>query len=120
MLTSPIRDESPTVVVDRVSVVYNTESSSSEIQQTASNRQKFDKTFLGKTPRFPVTALDSISFAAYRGEAIGLIGSNGAGKSTLLRIIAGAESPASGRVYSSQQPVLQGVSAALIPELSGD
>lgn len=111
--------ETPTVVIDQVSVVYDTESSSAEAHDAASLGQKFGKNFLGKTPKFPVTALDSISFAAYKGEAIGLIGPNGAGKSTLLRIIAGAESPASGRVYAASQPVLQGVSAALLPELSG-
>ena len=36
-----------------------------------------------------VHAVKGVSFAAYRGEAIGLIGSNGSGKSTLLRAIAG-------------------------------
>lgn len=120
MSTKPTESSvAPTVVVDSVSVVYNASSTSAEAQKNASVRQKFDQRFLGKNPKFPLVALDSISFAAYEGEAIGLIGPNGAGKSTLLRIIAGAESPLSGKVYARSQPVLQGVSAALLPELSG-
>ncbi len=38
-----------------------------------------------------------VSFVAYRGEAIGLIGSNGSGKSTLLRAIAGLLPPSAAR-----------------------
>ena len=61
-----------------------------------------------------------MSFAAYEGEAIGLIGSNGSGKSTLLRAIAGLLPPASGAVYTKRQPSLLGVNAALLNDLSGE
>lgn len=43
-------------------------------------------------------ALQDISFAVKRGEAIGLIGRNGGGKSTLLRIISGLIKPDTGEV----------------------
>jgi ABC-type multidrug transport system ATPase subunit len=43
-----------------------------------------------------VHAVKGVSFVAYQGEAIGLIGSNGSGKSTLLRVIATAISPTYG------------------------
>ncbi|MEE2048768.1 ATP-binding cassette domain-containing protein, partial [Nocardiopsis tropica] len=45
-----------------------------------------------------VHAVRGVSFTAYRGEAIGLIGSNGSGKSTLLRLLSGEEEPDAGRV----------------------
>jgi teichoic acid transport system ATP-binding protein len=67
-----------------------------------------------------VHAVRGVSFVAYRGEAIGLIGSNGSGKSTLLRAIAGLLPPESGRVYTDGQPSLLGVNAALMNDLTGE
>lgn len=66
-----------------------------------------------------VTALRGVSFEARSGEFIGIIGRNGSGKSTLLRTLAGLESPSSGTVLTSARPMLLGVSAAMIPELTG-
>jgi teichoic acid transport system ATP-binding protein len=67
-----------------------------------------------------VHAVKGVSFTAYRGEAVGLIGSNGSGKSTLLRAIAGLLPPESGRVYTDGQPSLLGVNAALMNDLTGE
>lgn len=69
--------------------------------------------------RVPKPVLKGISFYAREKEFIGVIGRNGSGKSTLLRILAGLETPTSGRVFSSAKPQLLGVGAALIPTLSG-
>ncbi|KND25113.1 ABC transporter ATP-binding protein [Streptomyces acidiscabies] len=67
-----------------------------------------------------VHAVRGVSFTAYRGEAIGLIGTNGSGKSTLLRAIAGLLPPESGKVYTDGQPSLLGVNAALMNDLTGE
>ncbi|GAA1750338.1 ABC transporter ATP-binding protein [Streptomonospora arabica] len=67
-----------------------------------------------------VHAIKGVSFTAYRGEAIGVIGSNGSGKSTILRAIAGLMPAEAGRVYTEGQPSLLGVNAALMNDLSGE
>jgi teichoic acid transport system ATP-binding protein len=67
-----------------------------------------------------VHAIKGVSFVAYRGEAIGLIGSNGSGKSTLLRAIAGLLPCDRGHIYAAGQPSLLGVNAALMNDLPGE
>lgn len=77
---------------------------------------------LGKLTRkqkVSVSALRGVSMTVRSGEFVGIIGRNGSGKSTLLRTLAGLESPSSGTVLTSAKPVLLGVNAALIPELTG-
>src|SRR5919106_4958333 len=56
---------------------------------------------LGKTvtcPEGDLTILDDISFSITRSEAVAVIGASGSGKSTLLGLLAGLDSPTSGRV----------------------
>jgi teichoic acid transport system ATP-binding protein len=67
-----------------------------------------------------VHAVKGVSFVAYRGEAIGLIGSNGSGKSTLLKAVAGVQPVDRGRIYTHGQPSLLGVNAALMSDLTGE
>ncbi|MDR1059251.1 MAG: ATP-binding cassette domain-containing protein, partial [Treponema sp.] len=43
-------------------------------------------------------ALNDISFAIYKGEAVGLCGANGSGKSTLIKILAGVLPPDNGSI----------------------
>jgi ABC transport system ATP-binding/permease protein len=50
------------------------------------------------------TLLDRVSLGLNRGEVIGVVGRNGAGKTTLLRILAGIQTPDSGRVIHSRHP----------------
>ena len=45
--------------------------------------------------------LRDVSIGISQGERIGIVGRNGAGKSTLMKVIAGVESPDSGRVTKS-------------------
>ncbi|AJC58037.1 ABC transporter ATP-binding protein [Streptomyces sp. 769] len=67
-----------------------------------------------------VHAVKGVSFTAYRGESIGLIGSNGSGKSTLLKAVAGLLPAERGKVYTHGQPSLLGVNAALMNDLTGE
>ena len=67
-----------------------------------------------------VRAIRGMSFIAYKGDAVGIIGRNGSGKSTLLRAIAGLLPPERGAVYTGGQPSLLGVNAALMNDLTGE
>ncbi len=55
------------------------------------------------------TAVDSVSLEIYQAEVFCLLGGSGCGKSTLLRMLAGFETPTSGRV------LIDGVDMAGIP-----
>lgn len=109
----------PSVIVDRVTVRYMTPSQAVEARTEASLVQRATARLLGRNVRVALYPVRGVSFAAYHGENIGILGENGAGKSTLLRIIGGFEMPYRGQVYASNQPALLGVNAALIPDLTG-
>ena len=109
-----------TVVVDDIRVSYRAPSTDTEDLHTASMAQKILLGLTGQRPKVRVDALKGISFVARAGESIGILGRNGAGKSTLLRIMGGLETPTSGTVSARSNPVLLGVNAALIPDLSGE
>lgn len=51
---------------------------------------------LQHTQRRVITAVNNLSFSAYKGEIFGLLGPNGAGKTTTLRMLATLISPDSG------------------------
>jgi teichoic acid transport system ATP-binding protein len=67
-----------------------------------------------------VHAIRGVSFVAYRGDAVGVIGRNGSGKSTLLRAIAGLLPAERGAVYTDGHGALLGVNAALLEDLTGE
>ncbi|RAX45711.1 ABC transporter ATP-binding protein [Arthrobacter sp. AQ5-06] len=75
---------------------------------------------MGHQDNVRVDALNEISIVVERGESVGIIGRNGSGKSTMMKLISGQESPVSGAVYASSTPIMLGVNAALVPDLSGD
>ncbi|MEW1835806.1 ATP-binding cassette domain-containing protein [Microbacterium sp. NPDC079995] len=67
-----------------------------------------------------VHALRGVSFTANEGETIGVVGHNGSGKSTLFKAMSGLIPTSSGAIWARDRPVLLGVNAALVPELSGE
>jgi ATP-binding cassette subfamily F protein uup len=54
----------------------------------------------------PRTLFDALSFTVNSGDRLAIIGANGSGKTTLLRILAGLDSPDSGRITLAQNVVI--------------
>ena len=53
----------------------------------------------------PVTALADVTLSIAKGELVSLLGASGSGKSTLLRLIAGFDTPTSGRIVLNGEDV---------------
>jgi ABC-type polysaccharide/polyol phosphate transport system ATPase subunit len=65
-------------------------------------------------------ALEDVSFAVARGEALGIIGANGAGKSTILKILSRILRPTLGEMrVAGRLSALIEVSAGFHPDLTG-
>jgi teichoic acid transport system ATP-binding protein len=108
----------PTVIADDVHIVYRVYGGGNKGNATAALRRIIRREPSSRVRE--VHAVRGVTFTAYRGEAIGLIGSNGSGKSTLLRAIAGLLPTERGKVYTDGQPSLLGVNAALMNDLTGE
>jgi teichoic acid transport system ATP-binding protein len=109
----------PTVIVEDLHVTYRVFATG---RRPGANEGK--RSLLKRSPSMrrarEVHALRGVSFTAYEGDAIGVVGTNGSGKSTLLQAIAGLVPSSKGAVYSETNPTLLGVNAAIINELSGE
>lgn len=115
---APSHNRVPTVIADDVHIVYRVYGGGAgKGGAIAALRRILRRQPTGVRE---VHAVKGVSFTAYRGQAIGLIGSNGSGKSTLLRAIAGLLPAERGRVYTDGQPSLLGVNAALMNDLTGE
>ncbi|MYU03090.1 ATP-binding cassette domain-containing protein [Streptomyces sp. SID8366] len=112
----------PTVVADSVDIVYriNGTGSGRGSATAALNRIMRRKQAEQAAGVRRVHAVKKVSFVAYKGEAIGLIGTNGSGKSTLLKAVAGLLPVENGHIYTHGQPSLLGVNAALMNDLTGE
>ncbi|WP_189912916.1 ABC transporter ATP-binding protein, partial [Streptomyces albogriseolus] len=109
----------PTVIADDLHIVYRVNGARSGRGSATAALSRILRRGEERGVR-TVHAVRGVSFVAYRGEAIGLIGSNGSGKSTLLRAIAGLLPAERGKVYTDGQPSLLGVNAALMNDLTGE
>ncbi len=109
----------PTVIADELHIVYRVNGAKTGKGSATAALSRIIKRGEERGVR-KVHAVRGVSFKAYRGEAIGLIGSNGSGKSTLLRAIAGLLPAEKGHVYTDGQPSLLGVNAALMNDLTGE
>lgn len=61
---------------------------------------------LEKTTKPVKTAVEDLSFTAYRGEIFGLLGPNGAGKTTTLRMLATLIKPDSGNAFIGGKSII--------------
>ncbi|POX46544.1 teichoic acid ABC transporter ATP-binding protein [Streptomyces sp. Ru71] len=112
----------PTVVADHVDIVYRVNGTGGgRGSATAALNRILRRGQAEKAAGVRrVHAVKNVSFVAYKGEAIGLIGTNGSGKSTLLKAVAGLLPVERGRIYTDGQPSLLGVNAALMGDLTGE
>jgi putative ABC transport system ATP-binding protein len=51
------------------------------------------------SPEGPLTIVDDVTLQIAAGESVALVGASGAGKSTLLALLAGLDTPTSGRIW---------------------
>ncbi|WP_184925738.1 ABC transporter ATP-binding protein [Kitasatospora gansuensis] len=109
----------PTVVVDDVHVVYRTPRAAKAGSGAASALNRLLTGRLTPTTA-EVHAVRGVSFTAYKGDSIGLIGSNGSGKSSLLAAVAGLLPTARGAIYTGGRPTLLGVKSVLMANLTGE
>ncbi|KRV48041.1 teichoic acid ABC transporter ATP-binding protein [Wenjunlia vitaminophila] len=112
-------DRIPTIIVDDLHIVYRVHGAGSGRGSATAALSRIVRRKASPNIR-EVHAVKGVTFTAYRGEAIGLIGSNGSGKSTMLKAIAGLLPAERGKVYTDGQPSLLGVNAAMMNDLTGE
>lgn len=117
-------DRVPSVVASHVSITYRVfspgraQEDDADDAETGALKRMLRRSTQGVGVR-EVAAVKDVSFVAYPGESIAVLGRNGSGKSTLLRTIAGLVPPTSGRLWLNGRAALLGVNGVLIAKLSG-
>lgn len=105
------------VAVDGASMTYRVRSSSEHLNDTHRVSRQVKRVLGSGWAEVP--ALNPVSFVVHRGETVGVIGTNGSGKSTLMKLLTGKIRPSTGEVYASSTPIMLGVNAALVRQISG-
>jgi teichoic acid transport system ATP-binding protein len=111
---APVTDA--TVVVDNASLTYTVRGASKN-NGPRSLLQRI-KGVAGVSEQY-VEALKPLSLVVRTGEAVGVIGTNGSGKSTLMKLLTGHLPPTQGAIYATSTPIMLGVNAALVKQISG-
>ncbi|MYL20117.1 teichoic acids export ABC transporter ATP-binding subunit TagH [Halobacillus litoralis] len=83
------------------------------------NSEKLKSLLSSKSDGDDFYAVKNVSFEAYKGDVIGIIGVNGSGKSTISNLIADVTAPTTGLVKVKGEVSLIAVSAGLNKELTG-
>lgn len=114
-------DRAPSVICSHVDITYRVYGMGKEVldqSEEGALKRLLSRGGQGVGIR-EVQAVNDVSFVAYPGESIGVIGRNGSGKSTLLRSIAGLVPPTRGDIWLGGKAALLGVGAVLMKELTG-
>ena len=106
----------PVVVIDEASLTYSVTTAS--VRQNGRTLLQRLRGITGVSQQ-EVEALKPLSLVVHTGEAVGVIGTNGSGKSTLMKVLTGHLPPTSGAVYATSTPIMLGVNAALVRQISG-
>ncbi|WP_449373283.1 ABC transporter ATP-binding protein [Arthrobacter psychrolactophilus] len=109
----------PCIVAEKVAMRYRVPSTETPAD-TRYPHMKFLRLLNPLPSTVTVHALNELSLVVNRGESVGVIGRNGSGKSTLMKLVSGQIRPTTGAIHASSTPIMLGVNAALVPELSGD
>ncbi|GAA4473672.1 hypothetical protein GCM10023190_06180 [Enteractinococcus fodinae] len=105
-----------TVVIDNASLTYTVRSATKETGPRSLIQRI--RGVAGVSQQY-VDALKPLSLVVRTGEAVGVIGTNGSGKSTLMKLLTGHLPPTQGTIYATSTPVMLGVNAALVKQISG-
>lgn len=106
----------PAVIIDEASLTYTVATAS--VKKTGRNLLQRLRGITGVSEQ-KVEALKPLSLVVNTGESVGVIGTNGSGKSTLMKVLTGHLPPTSGAVYATSTPIMLGVNAALVKQISG-
>ncbi|GAA3073371.1 MULTISPECIES: ABC transporter ATP-binding protein [Actinomycetes] len=105
------------VAVDHASMIYRIRSSTEYLNSTGRFSRQLRRITGSGWANVP--ALQDLSFVVRQGESVGVIGTNGSGKSTLMKLLTGKIRPTTGEIYATSTPIMLGVNAALVKQLSG-